>query len=139
MNLFVYGTLTFPEIVQALTHNRYKARPAYIENYLVTSLEAKPYPGMIEVPGATAEDWLLYDLEAPAIKILDAWEGREYVKKRLSAITSRSETETFAYVWRDVVHDYRPWDRDRFKRQYLDSYLLKRIPLFTAMTGTVVK
>lgn len=132
MYLFVYGTLTFPSIVKALTGRSYLMQTATLSNYFINSLDQKPYPGLTASHSESASGYILVNVDRSAFKILDAWEGDEYRKVSVTAHTSSGSVKTLAYVWDGPLKQLtaQPWDRNEFTRLHLAWYLKNKIPEF---------
>ncbi len=88
VNVFVYGLLTFPDIVTAITGQTYQTLPAILPHHqrrgLSQSPASAPIPVLIEAPKFDQEGMLLLAVDAEAMAKLDFFEELDsglYVKK----------------------------------------------------------
>jgi len=130
MNLFVYGTLTFPEIVFGLTHKTYRYESAILPHHFVSSIEGVPYPGLVKLEDASAQGLLLYDVDTKAMEILDVWETAEYTKQLVHVQSSQGIVEATVYLWAGSDISYHSWNREVFENSFLKLYLNNKIPRF---------
>lgn len=77
-HLFVYGLLTFPDIVQAVTGKQYQTQPALLREHRRYGLSQSPLsaavPILIEEDAGITEGVLLLDLSAEDFTKLDQFE-----------------------------------------------------------------
>lgn len=125
-SLFVYGTLQFPEILEAVTGHRFPGTTATLSGYRRRRLEHRPYPGIV----AAAEDTtgrLYRDLDARSLERLDVFEGRIYERRR---VETRTEEGVLEVAWTYVVADRyaylmspETWDARSFWAVHGDAFL----------------
>ena len=108
MNLFAYGTLMWPEILEAVAGRRLEGSPAVLEGYSRFRVKGEPYPVVIPSPKGTVEGVLYQELTPEEFRRLDAFEGVEYNRVEIRL----NDRPAFVYVlseeWRQIV-DFRPW------------------------------
>lgn len=129
-DLFVYGTLMFGDIVEALLYRRPVLAPAAVAGWRVARLPGRVYPGLVPAAGRQAEGLLLPGLSAAEWAMLDDFEGDEYVVRpvqaELRAATGADQAPPVAaltYAWRAVDSvDERDWDRNWFATHWLSRY-----------------
>src|SRR3982074_2116547 len=80
--LFVYGTLLFPEVLQALLDRVPELIPASVAGWRVVALPGRVYPGLV-LDSETATGFLIIDLATSEWQILDAFEDEQYELRRL--------------------------------------------------------
>ena len=140
-NVFVYGTLMYPEIVQALTEESIGMCDALLPHYARYKIhqpgrDAKG-PVIIQQPHSTVEGKVLLDVSPRIVTILDKFELAASGYKRVKEIayrlmdgaesemvvqTYRAEPEVKEYLWGE-------WTKAEFESNgYLEYYLEKRIP-----------
>ncbi len=133
-NLFVYGTLLFPELVSALTQKSYKSTSALLKNYRVTEIfdgeNPRSYPALIPMLGAEAKGKLLFDVDEKAIGILDFYEGDEYEKININLSVDGANYQAITYAWigtgdEELKGD---WNPNEFESNHLSYYLKEVIP-----------
>src|SRR5262249_1052075 len=94
--LFVYGTLTFPDVLYALLGRVPDRAPATAAGWRVATLKGRVYPGL--APGdRTVNGFLLTGLSASEWKVVDAFEDVEY---ELSRLTLTGGQHGWAYIYR---------------------------------------
>lgn len=129
--LFVYGTLTFPEIVEALTGKKFVSEQASLPGYSVRQIIDKPYPGMVADKNDIAIGQLLYDVDQKSLDIINEWEDVGYKRVQVIANCVSGTQQAITYVW-DHSASKEKWDKDHFRKQYLDEYISNYIPEFNA-------
>ncbi|MEF2175157.1 MAG: gamma-glutamylcyclotransferase family protein [Candidatus Absconditabacteria bacterium] len=81
-NLFVYGTLMYPEIVFALTGKYFRSQEAILSNYKRYAIRygniTSPYPGIIPFNNSLVHGNILFDVDEYSLQILDFFEDSEY-------------------------------------------------------------
>jgi gamma-glutamylcyclotransferase (GGCT)/AIG2-like uncharacterized protein YtfP len=88
-----------------------------------------PYPGVVPHPGATTRGWLTPALDPGTVRRLDAYEGPLYRRARARVAGESGHRPAWVYVVRpDRRHrvSREPWDLDRFVREQLRDYLVRR-------------
>jgi gamma-glutamylcyclotransferase (GGCT)/AIG2-like uncharacterized protein YtfP len=119
VDLFVYGTLLFPEVLEALLHRVPAREPATAIGWRVAALPGRPYPGLVPRRGAAASGLVLSGLDRAEGRLLDAYEDSDY---RLTEITLADGRRCPSYVWdrAALAHD---WNRDGFAVDHLADYV----------------
>ncbi len=116
--LFVYGTLRFPEVLRALLGRVPTRTPAAVAGWRAAALEGRPYPGLVPAEGKTT-GLLLEDLTPAERRVLDAFEGDEYDRRRLPLTDGR---HCRAYVWRAGRVLPGNWSAEDFAERHLTAY-----------------
>ncbi|MFD4022367.1 gamma-glutamylcyclotransferase family protein [Streptomyces sp. NPDC058576] len=133
--LFVYGTLQFDAVLEALVGRIPKQVPASAPGWRAASLEGRVYPGLVAAPGSVAPGVLFTDLSRTEWAILDAFEDDRY---DLREVALASGERGLAYVWPDGEVLEEDWDAEQFRARHLGEYAARcaRIaPGLTAGTG----
>ncbi|MFF7705443.1 gamma-glutamylcyclotransferase family protein [Streptomyces lydicus] len=117
--LFVYGTLQFDAVLQALLGRVPKRAPASAPGWRAAALEGRVYPGLIAAPDAAAPGLLLTDLSRREWAILDAFEDDRY---DLREVELTSGGRGLAYVWPDGDVRDEDWNADQFTTRHLQEY-----------------
>jgi gamma-glutamylcyclotransferase (GGCT)/AIG2-like uncharacterized protein YtfP len=128
-SVFTYGTLQFPEVMQAVTGLDLKPVTASLSGYQRFKIKERTFPGLIKKQGIITDGMLYRDLEEAAIERLDQFEDVMY-ERYLVDVQVNSETEqAFVYVtqkeYKDCLLD-QEWSLEEFRSKYLKLYL-KRI------------
>lgn len=139
-SVFVYGTLLFAEVTEALcirsagedgNEAALKRIPAVLDGY--QRLTVRPgrrgaYPAIIPGPGHVS-GLILSELTEASLAILDEFEGIEdglYTRELVDVQTADKLTQrVFTYVCGDVIkpHLGSVWDPQAFRASELDWYL----------------
>lgn len=125
--IFVYGTLEFPEVMQALTGRRFPARSAVLEHYRRARLEGLRFPAIGPQAGARTPGLLYSGIDSETVVRLDRFEGPLY-ERRLVQVrpTGGSLASAHAYVIAPAHRDLlgiEPWDRAGFAALHLEAYV----------------
>jgi hypothetical protein len=114
--LFVYGTLLFPEVLQALLHRVPGQSPATAVGWRVVALAGRVYPTLVSGEGS-ASGFLMMDLNGEEWRLLDA----VYELRYLALLDGR---RGWAYVGDDGSHTLsEDWDVDQFAARDLAAYV----------------
>jgi gamma-glutamylcyclotransferase (GGCT)/AIG2-like uncharacterized protein YtfP len=118
-DLFAYGTLRFPDVLEALLGRVPQHSPAIAPGWRVAALDGRVYPvlvpgdggaGGILISGLTAEEW----------RVIDAYEDDFYELERLTLVDGRPG---WAYLTRDrtaaLPSDWSPGD---FTTRHLGAF-----------------
>lgn len=104
-HIFVYGLLTFPEVVTAITGQQIQMIPAELADHRRYGLSknpgSTPVPVLIAEIGARQAGQLLLDVDPVSIAKLDYFEELDsglYVKKQVRVQTAQGWLSAFCYV-----------------------------------------
>lgn len=134
VNVFVYGTLMFPEIVFSLTHKKFKTENATLNNYKRFKIHdgnhSREYPAISKSEGDFVDGVLLFDVDEDSLKILDFFEDDEYIRKEMTVSFNNQSCLAFVYIWNPKSKDKlkSSWNSDEFKEKYLNYYVFEVIP-----------
>ena len=126
MKLFVYGTLTFDEILSKLLEKKHVSIPGLLENYKIKKFYNAEYPGIIADPNSNVSGKIIFGIDKQDISILDAYEGVMYKRSILKVIASSKKYFCQVYI---VDNNYRkklseePWCPLNFRNNSLNSYI----------------
>jgi gamma-glutamylcyclotransferase (GGCT)/AIG2-like uncharacterized protein YtfP len=127
MNVFTYGTLMFPEVMECLTSRQFTCEDAVLANYERRKLLGKSYPGLVQAAGAQVAGKLYFDVDEDSLTILDCFEDEIYDRRHIP-IQSLSKGEVIALTY--IIPDHllstvssEAWDLEEFKRKHLSNYL----------------
>lgn len=118
--LFVYGSLTFVEVLDVLLDRVPRHRPARADGWRAAALLDRPFPGLVAAPGS-ASGVLLTDLTPREQEILDAFEGPMY-DRRLIGLADGTSALAYVCVNESLVLAEN-WDRAAFGTRELPAYL----------------
>lgn len=127
MNVLAYGSLLFPEVLEALTGSRFESEDLILRHFQRRTLRGEIYPGLIEHPGGAVDCRLWFDVDAESMEILDRFEDRCYERRIIPIETrSRGAAEALFYViprsLAGVLSD-EPWEPGFFKQNHLRPYV----------------
>ena len=117
--LFVYGSLRFPEILDALLGRVPPLAPAAVPGFRVRALPGVTYPGMVADPDSTAEGVLITGLSDDEQRLLDEFEDELYEPALLPLADGSGLAR--AYVWRGETEPY-DWDPACFAEHHLTAF-----------------
>jgi gamma-glutamylcyclotransferase (GGCT)/AIG2-like uncharacterized protein YtfP len=121
--LFVYGSLMFDDVLDAIIGRIPAAVSASTIGWRSVALPERTYPGMIPQPGHKTSGRVLADLSPAEWDVLDRFEDPVYSLKRVPTDT---EYPAWAYVCPSGLLPggaARDWDAQRFADEHLESYV----------------
>lgn len=133
-DIFVYGTLIFPELVHALTGKTFKTKSAELAGYERLKIYdgdlAREYPALVESSAGKVEGLVLLDIDEESLALLDFFEDEEYERCLVDVTIDGEVRAVFAYVYelQDETIFKDEWNPDEFKHVHLDEYLTEVIP-----------
>lgn len=118
-DLFAYGSLQFPEVLRPLLGRVPDSTPAALPGWRAAPLAGRLYPGLVPDASATAPGLLLTGLTARERRLLDVFEGDEYLPRSLPLAGGRP---VWTYVWRggDVLDG--TWSAAGFRVRHLAEF-----------------
>ncbi len=119
MNLFVYGSLLFPEVMRVLLGRVPDSTPATVAGWRVAALPGRVYPCLVPAE-ALAKGQLMKGLKPTEWRTLDAFEDTVYDLRRLTLTDGR---DAWAYICPDPANALPDWDIHIFERDHLTDYL----------------
>ena len=137
-DLFVYGVLTYAELLSALIGQPVELATANVDGYRRRTVRKSgypPFPAIAPEAGATVEGALVRSLDDQALTRLDAFEEVAeglYVRCELQVEAGSDYYPAQAYVAGPVLEGRlgEEWSRSRFARRYLEHYRDRLIPRF---------
>lgn len=127
MNLFVYGTLMIPAVMNAVTDRQFRFVEAILTGYARYTVKGETYPGIIPETDAVTKGILCFDVDELSLERLDAFEGDLYQRTLILAETEKGEmfsAETYAVKpeFRDCL-SLRKWNVKEFAQNHLKKFL----------------
>jgi gamma-glutamylcyclotransferase (GGCT)/AIG2-like uncharacterized protein YtfP len=127
MNLFVYGTLMIPSVMDAVAARKFRFVDAVLRGYARFTVKGESYPGIVPVPDAVTEGIVYLDVDELSFKRLDAFEGDLYQRTSISVETEKgemfnAETYTIKREYRDCLST-KKWNVKEFSRKNLETFL----------------
>jgi hypothetical protein len=118
-DLFAYGTLLFPDVVNVLLGRVPERVPAAAAGWRVAAVPGRVYPALV-AGTSTAAGQLIRGLSRDEWAIIDAFEDDLYDLRRLPLVDGR---DGWAYVGDDSTVSAENWDRDAFADRHLANYV----------------
>lgn len=119
VNLFVYGTLINDEVVKAVTGKTFSKAPASLSGYFVAKLENLKCPGLVVKPNASANGYILKDVDEKSASLIDKWEDSRY---SLGQVVTDDGTKCDTYLWtKDFMLE--EWDNNQFRNLHMSGYI----------------
>jgi Gamma-glutamyl cyclotransferase, AIG2-like len=120
-SLFTYGTLLFPEVLQALIGRVPQRQMTSAPGWRVAAVRDRVYPGLVAAPDSIAPGRLVTELTEDEWRLIDDFEGDRYELRQLSLANGRDDG--FAYVLIDDAEACpHNWDLENFAKAYLPTY-----------------
>ncbi len=120
MDLFVYGTLLFPDVLAVLLGRVPRRSPAVADGWRAAALPGRVYPGLVPARGRQATGLVISGLTGDEVDLLDAYEDVDYA---LTPVTLADGTRCPTYVWRTgaLADDWSPrWFADGHLAGYVE-------------------
>lgn len=136
---FAYGTLAFPEVMEAVTGRRFASGAAALPGFARYRVRGRVYPGVIAEKGGETAGCLYTGLGAATLALLDRFEGDLYERRSL-AVQTVASTPVQAQVYvvperlRAVLSD-EPWSPEEFVTRELTRYLAACRAFFAAQAA----
>lgn len=126
--LFVYGTLVFPEVIEALTGRVPESIPAILHGYVRYTVAGQVYPGIVKHRDSSVEGLLYTGITPEELERLNEYEDTFYELMTLDVIAGTKNLKAFVYVVplsSIGVLDDTPWDPELFRKNQLEKFLEK--------------
>jgi len=127
LDVFTYGTLVVPEVMEAVAGKSFPSTPAILEGYGAFLVEGECFPGITATSGGTVPGLLYLGVDPATVKLLDRFEGELYERKRVAV---RSDPlglmSAQAYVVKADAKERlttEEWDVDTFRKEHLEEWL----------------
>lgn len=130
--LFLYGTLQFPAVFEAVTGRPLESESAVLDGYARFRVRDEPYPAIVAAAGAHVPGVICADVDPVSLARVDRFEGEMYRRETVQVRAGRegravdAETYVIRPRWRVLLVDA-PWDPDEFARRWHDTYVREGI------------
>lgn len=126
--LFVYGTLRDDDVLAAVLGHAVDggcAKAATAVGYQALCYPGRTYPALVPSSGATAMGQLLSDLTATDLVRLDAFEGDEYLRVRITVLVGATFQLALAYLPTiDIADDSATWSLEYWRAHHKAAMML---------------
>lgn len=126
-SVFTYGTLEFPEVMEAVTGRTFDGVEATADGYARFLLKGQIYPGMTPASGQKTSGRVYVGVDEHALALLDQFEDDVYVRQFINVHTINGNLlSAYAYVIEPkdkgtLTAD--PWIHETFAAKHLATYL----------------
>ena len=143
MNIFAYGTLLFPEVIEQLTARRFPFEDVSVQGFERRTLAGKIYPGIFDCPGKQLNGRIYFNLDADSLRILDLFEDEIYERRQLVLQSAaQGRVVALAYVIPPELRDVLSatfWEPEEFAQVHLLGYLERCAELRTEILTQLQK
>lgn len=126
-NVFVYGTLLLPNIMEAVIGASYESLPATLEGYRRCRIKNEVFPGITSDPETNTKGKLYIGIDARALKLLDAFEGDLFDRQLLSVSADNGDRyQAYVYVvpdWNAGHLSEESWSLKTFMQDDYETFL----------------
>lgn len=124
MKLFAYGTLMWPEVLQAVVGRRLYGIPAVLSGFERKRVKGELYPALVaSQPGDVVEGILYLDLAEEEFRYLDRFEGEEYDRQTVRIGKAHAQVYVLADAWLHRA-DTRAWHPEDMQTDRLEAFCL---------------
>lgn len=144
-DLFVYGTLQYPEVIHGLTDLSMTGSPARLPNYQRYAVRPPGREGRGPVifpeAGGEVHGQILHNVTDEARELIDRFEaaGGGYVRRQVLVHVAQSAEPipAWAYVGIDAMREHLvgAWSEEQFEAEDLKWYLQQRLPELRSAWG----
>lgn len=120
-NVFAYGTLMWPEVLEAVAGRRLAGGAATLAGYKRLRVKGEHYPAVVPSPGDLVEGVLYRGLTAAELACLDAFEGVEYDRASVDIGQVRAEVYVLSPGWRHIA-EAEPWHPEHLTPEKLAEF-----------------
>jgi gamma-glutamylcyclotransferase (GGCT)/AIG2-like uncharacterized protein YtfP len=124
MDLFTYGSLMLPEVLEQVTGRSFSMTPARLPGWKRCQVRGQSYPAMIPCHGQTVEGVLWLGLSDTELQLLDTFEGDEYQRVPVTVTDDEGhdyQAQTYAWAKQGGLLDA-PWDLEWFKLEGIKDF-----------------
>ena len=100
-HIFTYGSLMFPQVWERVVRGHYRNTRAVLAGHVRFAITGETYPGMVAQEGAQVEGVIYFDVAHEDMAALDAFEGIDYRRDKVTVITETGESiaaHTYIYL-----------------------------------------
>ena len=129
-NIFVYGTLLSPAILENLTGKSLKTSSAVLSGYKRYCVKNCDYPALIRKDGSITNGLIIENAEDSTLAVLSFYEGDEYEIRKVIVLLNGKPENALTFIW-EKGNEYlekQEWDLHHFEKTSLEYYLNEVIP-----------
>lgn len=121
MNLFAYGTLMWPEVLESVIGRRLQGTPATLSGFLRLRVKNEHYPVVVPSDGGQVKGVLYGGLTESEFLYLDRFEGEEYDRIAVQAGSVAAQAYVLSECWRHIAEDS-PWHPEQVRPKHLAAF-----------------
>ncbi len=121
MNLFSYGTLMWPEVLEAVIGRRLEGVAASLSGYVRLRVRGEHYPAVVPSARDEVEGVLYQNLNTDDFRHLDRFEGREYDRTVVRIGDVDAQVYVLAGPWYHLA-EQRPWYAEEMRPEHLAAF-----------------
>jgi len=127
VNIFVYGSLMFDNVRDALIGSRYQNLGAFISGYRRLTVKGEVYPGLVESEKGRVDGIVLLGIDSGDLRVLDQFEGHYYRRQSVTVSVHdmrlmQAETYMFRDEYRFMLSD-KEWSVDEFRKTGINTFM----------------
>lgn len=121
MNLFAYGTLMWPEVLESVMGRRVAGTEAVLADYVRLRVKDQHYPAVVQSAGDSTKGLLYRGLTTEEFRCLDAFEGEEYDRIEADIAGTRAFVYVLSSRWRHIAEPKR-WHPEELRPEMLARF-----------------
>lgn len=121
MNLFAYGTLMWPEVLESVIGRRPAGEPAVLSGFRRLRVKGEHYPAMVRSAGDSVEGVLYRGLTDEEFRHLNLFEGAEYNRAEVHVNGSPAITYLLSNDWKHIAESRR-WEPEHLRPEHLAAF-----------------
>ncbi len=126
-NVFVYGTLLVPAMMETVVGRRLESTLATLQGYCRSGLTGCYYPGIVPAVGTQVAGLVYHGVEDQELERLDFFEGPEYQRQTVQLVGQGDQpVAADTYVLAPAEQSRLTgvdWDVEPFRTQHLEEFL----------------
>ena len=126
LNLFVYGTLMVPQVMEAVCGHTQKGLDAVLSNHRRRLVRGEVYPAIVPLPGEQVSGLLYRGLSDEEFYRLDNFEGSLYQRRCVEVVVNGQASVAHAYVLRPAFRQRlsdTPWSLQHFVIDGIEQFV----------------
>jgi gamma-glutamylcyclotransferase (GGCT)/AIG2-like uncharacterized protein YtfP len=129
-NIFIFGTLLSPGILEKLTGKSWKTSSAVLFGYKRYCVKNRDYPAIIKQEDSKTVGLFIENMDDLSLAVVSFYEGDEYEKEKVTVTLNEKSVPALTFVWvnGNECLENREWDLQYFEKTSLENYLDVVIP-----------
>jgi gamma-glutamylcyclotransferase (GGCT)/AIG2-like uncharacterized protein YtfP len=122
MNLFAYGTLMWPEVLEAVTGRRMTGEKMTLSGYKRLRVKGERYPVVIDSARDSVEGVFYRNLSTREFQCLDRFEGEQYDRIEQTFGAERAFVYVLSKDWKHIA-EIEVWGPEHLTEEDLAAFL----------------